>query len=102
MNPSAGRSAPPHASNRSPWVELLSTAAALAVLASVVVGCGDDGSKPASAPSDPTAASSTAPGAATKPVIQVPALPDDLPNALVLALSAFDARKPGDQGPPGI
>ncbi len=100
MNPSAGRSAPTHASNRSPWVELLSIAATFVVLAGVVAGCGDDGSKPAASGADAKAAPSTAPVAATKPVIQVPALADDLPNALVLALSAFDARKPGDEGPP--
>ena len=98
MNPFAGRSAPTHAPHRSPWVELLFNAAALAVLTGVVVGCGDDGSKPS--PPDPKTASSAAPTSATKPVIQVPALADDLPNALVLALSAFDARKPGDEGPP--
>jgi len=71
------------------------------ILASLIAGCGDDGA----APADPGAGAAT-PGAsapaaapsATAP--QVPVLPDDLPNALVLALSACDAPKPGDEGPP--
>ncbi len=104
MHPFTGRSATTPASlersRRSPRVELLSTAAALVALAGLVAGCGDDGSKSATSASDPNAASSTAPGSGTTPAVGVPVLPDDLPNALVLALSAFDARKPDDEGPP--
>ncbi len=104
----AGRSTTTHSTierpRRSPRVELLSmaSAAALVVLVGLIAGCGDDGSKsadPASNP-NPRATASAAPGAAATPAGQVPALPDDLPNALVLGLSAFDARKPGDEGPP--
>ena len=74
--------------------------AALAALVGLAAGCGDDGSKSATSASDPNAASTTTPGSATTPAVEAPVLPDDLPNALVLALSAFDARKPGDEGPP--
>ena len=107
MNPFAGRIAPSAAPNpsgsqrprRSPWVELLSTCAALVALAAGTTGCGDDGTKDGAPASDPNAAA--APASATAPsAMKVPALPDDLPNALVLGLSAFDARKPGDEGPP--
>ena len=112
MHPFVGQAVPTHASTRSaigrrprfPRVELLSTpattAVALALVASLIAGCSDDGSKSAGSASDPNAASSPAAGAATTPKVDVPALADDLPNALVLALSAFDARKPGDEGPP--
>lgn len=81
-----------------PRVQLLSVAIAAAALG--LAGCGDEGAKaPAAAPgAEGTSAGNATPGATPK--AQVPPLPDDLPNALVLALSAFDARKPGDEGPP--
>ncbi|MFO0687921.1 MAG: VCBS repeat-containing protein [Myxococcota bacterium] len=70
-------------------------------LAALLAGCSDEGAKPATpAASDSAAGSGAAPAADGTPASAVPALPDDLPNALVLALSAFDARKPGDEGPP--
>lgn len=70
------------------------------VLALVVgpLGCGRDESKPA--PSGAEAAAPAAPAAGEPAAAHSPTLPDDLPKALVLALSAFDARKPGDEGPP--
>jgi len=69
-------------------------------LATLITGCSDDASKTAGSASDPNAPSSPAAGAATTPRVEAPVLADDLPNALVLGLSAFDARKPGDEGPP--
>ena len=85
-------------------VERGSTAAISRVLSLALVlaaaGCGDDASK-SPAPASPAANPSAATGAAAAPgASEAGALPDDLPNALVLALSAFDARKPGDEGPP--
>lgn len=88
-----------------PTARRLTAAAILVALALSAPGCGDDASKspspvaPAASPSaaNPSGAagSAAAPGAS-----EAGALPDDLPNALVLALSAFDARKPNDEGPP--
>jgi hypothetical protein len=66
-----------------------------------LIGCSDgaDSAKPAAPePSDPTAAAKPAPAA--KPAYSKPALADDVPMALVLSLSAFPERKPGDEGPP--
>jgi hypothetical protein len=85
---------------RDPRLDLRSTAAALALLAGLFVGCSDEVSN-STAPAAPAAAPEAgAPGAALPGAAQLPTLPDDLPNALVLGLSAFDARKPGDEGPP--
>ncbi|MBY0399556.1 hypothetical protein K2X89_04630, partial [Myxococcota bacterium] len=66
----------------------------------LTAGCSDDATKSAApSASDPAADSATGSSATAggdgKPAIGVPALADDLPNALVLGLSAFDARKPG-------
>lgn len=70
-------------------------------LAALVIGCSDEGDRAAAPAAGGAAAGASAtPGAEGGAAIGVPALPDDLPNALVLALSAFDARKPGDEGPP--
>jgi hypothetical protein len=94
------RRAPFASGARDPRLDLRSTAAALALLAGLFVGCSDEGSK-SPAPAAPAAApEAAAPGAALPGTAQLPTLPDDLPNALVLGLSAFDARKPGDEGPP--
>ncbi|MBK7951985.1 MAG: VCBS repeat-containing protein [Deltaproteobacteria bacterium] len=86
---------------RSPKRVGLAGLASSLVLGAMLVGCSDEGAQPAaSAKSDSAASASATAGGESTPAIGVPALPDDLPNALVLALSAFDARKPGDQGPP--
>ena len=60
-------------------------------------GCGDDqeGSKN---PSEATSAEK--PAATGKPAAAQPQTPDDLPLALVLGLSAFAERDPGDTGLP--
>ncbi len=77
---------------------IVPVAAVLALVAGLVAGCGDEGSKSAPTASAPAPEAAPAPGAsgATAP----PALADDLPNALVLGLSAFEASKPGDTAPP--
>ena len=64
----------------------------------LITGCGEgeDAKQPAEAPPE-TAQPAPAPKAAG---FQKPALPDDLPMALVLSLSVFPERKPGDEGPP--
>lgn len=77
-----------------------SAAAALALLAGLAAGCGDEGSKSTPADAPAAAPDAATPGAGLPGAAQLPTLPDDLPNALVLGLSAFDARKPGDAGPP--
>ncbi|MEZ4281940.1 MAG: VCBS repeat-containing protein [Myxococcota bacterium] len=86
-----------------PRLPLRSAAALLLALVLAAPGCGDEGAKPpapdASA-ANPAAAGGAASGAGTPGGSEAGALPDDLPNALVLGLSAFDARKPGDEGPP--
>lgn len=70
----------------------------------VAAGCSDDGATSGTASDAGGAASPAAAGGAglgaNAGADATPSLPDDLPNALVLALSAFDARKPGDEGPP--
>lgn len=83
-----------------PLFALRSIAVGLVVAVGLMTGCSDEGSQsptPESLLPTPPAAT---PGAGTPGAAQVPTLPDDLPNALVLGLSAFDARKPGDEGPP--
>jgi hypothetical protein len=60
----------------------------------LVIGCGDDRRD------EPAAKQAEAPAPAPEPEVRTPTTPDDLPRALVLALSAFPARKPGDTGPP--
>ena len=64
----------------------------------LITGCGEgeDAKQPAEAPPE-TAQPAPAPKATG---FQKPALPDDLPMALVLSLSVFPERKPGDEGPP--
>ena len=96
MHPFVGQADPTHASTRStiggrsgfPRVELLSTASAvtLALLASLVAGCSDDGSKSAGSASDPNATSSTAAGAATTPKVEVPALADEVVSPVMRAI----------------
>jgi len=61
----------------------------------VTTGCGDDGEAKESAASATPAAPPVA-----KPVVAKPTTPDDLPLALVLGLSAFAEREPGDEGMP--
>jgi hypothetical protein len=60
----------------------------------LAIGCGDERED------EPAAKQAEAPAPAPEPEIRTPTTPDDLPRALVLALSAFPARKPGDTGPP--
>lgn len=78
----------------------LALALALGVVAAIGIGCSDGGEAgdgagqaAAPAPAEPTAAKK--PAANRKP-----ALPDDLDQALVLALSVFPERDPEDDGPP--
>lgn len=63
----------------------------------LAVGCGDvegDPTNPSEASSAETAV------AAVKPAAGKPTMPDDLPLALVLGLSAFAEREPGETGMP--
>jgi hypothetical protein len=85
------------------WRTAIAGAASLMLLA----GCGDSSGDKA-APASPTATQSAnqpaaatpgAPPAASK-TSGKPALADDLEMGLVLALSAFAERQPGDDGPP--
>jgi hypothetical protein len=78
--------------------ELRVAIAALALTGLLAIGgCGGDeqASEPAPAPAPEKAAA-----APEKPTTKKPVLPDDLDMALVLSLSAFPERKPGDEGPP--
>jgi hypothetical protein len=61
-------------------------------------GCGGDeqAQEPAAKPAPEKAAAAPP----TTPTAKKPELPDDLDRALVLSLSAFPERKPGDEGPP--
>jgi len=64
-------------------------------LIGLATACGDEGAE-SKAPSEPTPAAAPAP----KPQASKPTTPDDLPLALVLGLSAFAEREPGDSGMP--
>jgi len=86
---------------RSPRVERLFMRVLALGLVLALAACSDDGSKPdAGGMTGAATPAAGAPDASSASSAQVPALADDLPKALVLALSAFDARKPGDEGPP--
>jgi hypothetical protein len=67
----------------------------------ISTGCGDEEANQGSAAVSTTSAtSSSVPARPDRPSIGKPPLPDDLPLALVLALSAFEERQPGDEGMP--
>ncbi|MCA9506040.1 MAG: VCBS repeat-containing protein [Myxococcales bacterium] len=104
---SAAPTTPRDAERRDPRVPGRSAGAAGRVLAGLmglglVLGCGDDGGSKSAAPAAPAAARPSAQSAAPTPPAAPAAKPlaDDLPRALVLGLSAFEARKPGDTGMP--
>lgn len=65
-------------------------------------GCGDEGggAKTQTAAPAPAAPSKGAAPPAARAVTGKPSLPDDLPRALVLGLSAFAEREPGAEGMP--
>ncbi len=67
----------------------------------ISAGCGDeDATKEGAAGTAASATKTSAPARPDRHEIGKPALPDDLPLALVLALSAFEERQPGDEGMP--
>ncbi len=70
-------------------------------LAWITTGCGDeDGGSGTKQANSASGAASTSAEATVRPASAKPATPDDLPRALVLALSAFAAREPGAEGMP--
>ena len=70
------------------------------LLVMLVLACGDEqgGGTPGAAPVEPAAPAAARP--APKPTTVEPALADDLPLALVLGLSAFAEKQPGEDGMP--
>jgi hypothetical protein len=64
-----------------------------------LIACGGGDEKPET-PAEPEKSTAAAPAPPPKPKSTAPELPDDLDLALVLSLSAFPERKPGDEGPP--
>ena len=68
----------------------------------LLAGCGDaESGDPGSSSAAPEQTAAAKPAAQKKPAqSKMPALADDLPQALVLSLSAFPERKPGDEGAP--
>lgn len=83
------------AASDSPRVQGLVSCGMLILLIGGASGCSDDAAGPGAGGGTPAAGSAPASLETT-----TPALADDLPNALVLALSAFDAPKPGATEPP--
>jgi len=74
-----------------------SRVAALALAIGLALGCGGEGDE--STPPTPTAEKAT-PAPAAQPEAPRVFTPDDLPNALVLGLAQFEARKPGSKSMP--
>ncbi len=66
-------------------------------IALVWAACGDEAATSKSAETAKPAATASS---AAKPAVRKPTTPDDLPLALVLGLSAFAERQPGDEGMP--
>ncbi len=70
--------------------------AALVAALMLAVGCGGDAEKPSAKPAVEKPAAAPAQPPAQPAVVT----PDDLPNALVLGLAQFEARKPGSKSMP--
>ncbi len=96
MNSPVGRSEPQSQESVDPRRGILGFAALICLLA-LTVGCGD-AEEGAGDSSDVKPVERATP--APKPTAGKPTTPDDLPLALVLGLSAFAERAPGETGAP--